>query len=115
MNQSIAEDRLKSFAEFRPYYVREHAHPFNRAFHFAGSTLGLVCMIATLVMGNFWFIPLGLVIGYGFAWTGHFFVERNSPATFKYPLWSLRADWKMWLLMLVGRMGPEVRRATTHV
>ena len=112
MNQSIAADRHKSFAEFWPYYVREHGHPVNRALHFAGSTLGLVCMIATLVMGNFWFIPLGLVIGYGFAWTGHFFIERNRPATFKYPLWSFRADWKMWSLMLVGRMEPEVRRVT---
>jgi len=112
MNQSIVEDRLKSFAEFWPYYVREHAHPVNRALHFAGSTLGLVCLSATLVMGNFWFIPLGLAIGYGFAWTGHFFIEHNRPATFKYPLWSLCADWKMWSLMLVGRMGPEVHRVT---
>lgn len=114
MNHTIAEDRLKSFAEFWPYYVREHANPVNRALHFAGSTLGLVCLIATLVTGNFWFILLGLVIGYGFAWTGHFFIERNRPATFKYPLWSLRADWKMWSLMLAGQMEPEVRRATTH-
>ncbi|MEP7340211.1 MAG: DUF962 domain-containing protein [Acidobacteriota bacterium] len=115
MTQSTDEDHLKSFAEFWPYYVREHAHPVNRALHFVGNTLGLVCLVETMVTGDFWFIPLGLVIGYGFAWTGHFLIERNRPATFKYPTWSFCADWKMWALMLVGRMEPEVRRATTFV
>ncbi len=105
------QERIKSFAEFWPYYVREHSTPGCRRLHFVGSTLGLVCLIATLVMANLWFIPLGLVIGYGFAWTGHFLIEHNKPATFQYPLWSFMSDWKMWALMLTGRMQPEVERA----
>lgn len=62
--------------------------------------------------GNLWFIPLGLVLGYGFAWTGHFFIEHNKLTTFQYPLWSFKADWKMWFLMLTRRMQMEVERAT---
>ncbi len=112
MVQSNPVPRLKSFEEFWPFYVREHSHPTNRTLHFIGSTLGLVCLMVLLGTGVLWFFPLGLVIGYGFAWVGHFFIERNKPASFKYPLWSFRADWKMWALILIGRMEPEVRRAT---
>lgn len=112
MVQSNPVPRLKSFEEFWPFYVREHSHPTNRTLHFIGSTFGLVCLMILLGTGVLWFFPLGLVIGYGFAWVGHFFIERNKPASFKYPLWSFRADWKMWALILVGRMEPEVRRAT---
>jgi hypothetical protein len=113
MNQPIVrtQNRLKSFEEFWPFYVREHSQATNRVVHFIGSTLGLVCLIETFVTGSLWLIPLGLFIGYGFAWFGHFFIERNKPASFKYPLWSFRADWKMWSLMLFGRMESEVRRA----
>ena len=98
------EDRIKNFEEFWPYYVREHRAAGCRLLHFIGSALGLVCLVSTFVTGNLWFIPLGLALGYGFAWIGHFFVERNKPATFQYPLWSFRADWRMWRLMLLGRM-----------
>ncbi len=108
MNQ---EDRIKSFEEFWPYYVREHSTRGCRLLHFAGSTLGLACLISTFVTGNLWLLLLGLVLGYGFAWTGHFFIEHNKPATFQYPFWSFRADWKMWGLMLIGRMQTEVERA----
>jgi hypothetical protein len=68
-------------------------------------------LFAALATLNWLFIPPGLVIGYGCAWVGHFFIESNKPASFNYPLWSLRADWKMWALMLVGRMNLEVQRA----
>lgn len=112
MVQSNPVPRLKSFEEFWPFYVREHSHPTNRTLHFIGSTLGLVCLMILLGTGVLWFFPLGLVIGYGFAWVGHFFIERNKPASFKYPLWSFRADWKMWALILIGQMEQEVRRAT---
>lgn len=119
MNQSSVRDaaeqdmsRLKNFEEFWLFYVREHSQPVNRILHFLGSTLGLVCLVETFITGNVWLIPAGLVVGYGFAWIGHFFIERNKPASFKYPLWSFRGDWKMWSLMLTGRMEREIRRAT---
>jgi hypothetical protein len=106
------QNPLKSFEEFWPFYVREHSQLANRVVHFIGSSLGLICLIETFLTGNLWLILVGLFIGYGFAWFGHFSIERNKPASFKYPLWSFRADWKMWSLMLIGRMEPEVRRGT---
>jgi hypothetical protein len=102
--------RPRSFAEFWPFYVSEHRQPLNRALHFIGSTGALFCLLATLATGQWLLIPAGLVIGYGCAWTGHFFVEHNKPASFKYPLWSFIADWKMWSLMLTGKMNGEVQR-----
>jgi hypothetical protein len=103
-------DQIKNFEDFWPYYVQEHRAAGCRLLHFIGSALGLVCLASTFVTGNLWFILLGLMSGYGFAWVGHFFVERNKPATFQYPLWSFRADWRMWRLMLLGRMCEEVER-----
>lgn len=106
----MSEPRYQSFAEFWPYYVREHSHPGCRVLHFIGSTLALV-VLAAAALYNPWLLPLALVIGYGFAWVGHFVLEKNRPATFKYPLWSFIGDWKMWFLMLTGRMSAEVERA----
>src|SRR5262245_5046478 len=104
------EDRINTFEEFWPYYVREHSTAGCRLLHFIGSTLGVICLVSTFITGNLWLIPLGLALGYGFAWTGHFFVEHNKPATFQYPLWSFRADWRMWRIMLLGRMCEEIGR-----
>jgi hypothetical protein len=103
-------DRIKNFDEFWPYYVREHSTAGCRLLHFIGSTLGVICLISTLITGNLWFIALGLMFGYGFAWSGHFFVEHNKPATFQYPFWSFLADWKMWRIMLLGGMRAEIER-----
>ena len=104
-------DRIKTFEQFWLFYVREHSTPGCRLLHFIGSSAGLVCLIATLITGNLWLILLGILIGYAFAWIGHFFIEHNKPATFKYPLWSFISDWKMWGMMITGRMGAEVKRA----
>jgi hypothetical protein len=106
-------DRIKTFEQFWLFYVREHSTLGCRLLHFVGSSAGLVCLIATFITGNLWLIPLGLLIGYGFAWIGHFFIEHNKPATFQYPLWSFISDWKMWALMITGRMGTELKRASS--
>jgi hypothetical protein len=111
MNQS---DRIKSFEQFWLFYVREHSTRGCRLLHFIGSSAGLICLLATIITGNLWLIPLGFIIGYAFAWIGHFFIEHNQPATFQYPLWSFISDWKMWTLMISGRMGEEVRRSIIH-
>lgn len=104
------DQRIQSFEEFWPLYVREHKLASNRALHFVGSSLVLI-VVGFIIYSGQWLLLLALpIVGYGFAWTGHFFVEKNRPASFSYPLWSLIADWKMWGLMLVGRMGAEVDR-----
>lgn len=103
---------MKSFAEFWPFYVREHAKPLTRTLHFIGSTLGPVAAFGTYAATgsahSFWLWPL---VGYGFAWIGHFGVEKNRPATFTHPLWSLMGDYVMVWKMATGRMDAEVSKA----
>lgn len=106
----MPESRFQTFAEFWPYYVREHSVPACRALHFVGSTLALAALALAILHNPWWFAAVP-IIGYGFAWIGHFAIEKNRPATFQYPLWSLAADWKMWALMLTGRMAAEVAKA----
>ena len=103
--------RLGSFAEFWPYYLREHARPGTRALHYAGTSLVVAIAIGAAVTGRWWLLTALPVAGYGFAWAAHAIVERNRPATFTYPLWSLAADFKMWALWLIGRLGRELEQA----
>jgi hypothetical protein len=103
---------ITTFREFWDFYVTEHRHPLNRALHFVGSSAGLVTAACALATGQWWLLPVGPVIGYVFAWIGHFAVERNRPATFKYPLWSFAADWVMWFKILTRSMEAELVRLT---
>lgn len=103
-------DRIQSFAEFWPFYLSEHRLPACRLLHFVGSTAALAVLAAAIYFRNPWLLLLALLVGYGFAWVGHFGIEKNRPASFKYPLWSFAADWKMWFLMLTGRLGAELSR-----
>lgn len=106
----MSDQRIQTFAEFWPFYVREHSVPACRALHFIGSSLALA-VLAGAILYSPWLLLAAPFVGYGFAWVGHFFIERNKPASFKYPLWSFVADWKMWALMLAGRMGEEVKKS----
>ena len=103
--------RPSSYEEFWPFYVSQHMNPVCRALHFVGTALVIVCLgAAVLLVSRAWFLASPLA-GYGFAWVGHFFFERNRPATFTYPLWSLRGDFRMYRLVLLGRMRRELERA----
>ncbi|HEY4884779.1 MAG TPA: DUF962 domain-containing protein [Myxococcales bacterium] len=102
---------MQTFAEFWPFYLREHSRLATRALHFAGTTLSLLLIVSAAALRSGRLVLMALVCGYAFAWAGHFFVEHNRPATFKHPLWSFAADWKMWALALTGRLGPELERA----
>ena len=93
---------VTTFEEFYPLYLQEHKNRTNRRLHFMGSTLGLLFFITMISIGKLMFLPLGLVIGYAFAWVGHFFFEKNKPATFQRPLWSFMGDWVMWKDILTG-------------
>lgn len=101
---SQPHERFNSFAEFYPYYLQEHSNPICRRLHYLGSLLILVVLGYTLISQQWaWLLALP-VIGYGFAWVGHFIFERNRPATFQYPLYSLMGDWVMFKDALTGRI-----------
>jgi hypothetical protein len=102
--------RFQSYEEFWPFYVREHSNATCRALHFIGTTLALACLIAGITYSLRWLIAAPIA-GYLFAWIGHFVFEKNRPATFQHPLWSLRGDLRMWRYMLTGRMRSELARS----
>lgn len=100
--------KFASFNEFYPYYLGEHSNPVCRALHYVGSTLALIIVLYSIISANYFGILAGLVVGYGFAWTGHFFFEHNKPATFQYPLWSFMGDWVMLKDFLSGKFRDSV-------
>ena len=104
--------RLHStFAEFWPFYLREHSKASTRALHYVGTSLVVLIAIGVVVTGRWMGLIALPLAGYAFAWVAHFGVEKNRPATFTYPLWSLAADFKMWALWLTGRLRGELVRA----
>lgn len=103
--------RITTYREFWPFYLGEHARPETRVFHFAGTALSTLFLILAAVTLNAWFLAGAVVAGYGPAWIAHFFVEKNQPATFKYPLWSLASDYRMTWTWLTGALGRELEKA----
>lgn len=103
--------QYQSFAQFWPFYLREHSKARTRALHYVGTSLVVAIAAVAAVTGSWWWLLAIPLAGYGFAWLAHYAVEKNRPATFTYPLWSLAADFKMWWLWLTGRLGKELERA----
>jgi len=94
----------RTFREFYPFYLSEHANRISRRLHFAGTSIAVVLLIAAVLLRSGWPAVAALVQGYAFAWVGHFFFEHNRPATFKYPRLSLMGDWRLWWEMLTGKL-----------
>ncbi|MCA1589523.1 MAG: DUF962 domain-containing protein [Acidobacteria bacterium] len=101
---------ITNYSEFWDFYVQEHCKPLTRMLHFGGTSLGILLLVWFIASGRWYFFPLFFIVGYAFAWFAHFVVEKNRPATFKYPLWSFISDFKMMWFMLTGRMNAEVER-----
>lgn len=97
--------------DFWTFYLNEHAHPTNRAMHLAGTSLAAAFLVLAVVLLNPWLLLPALLVGYAFAWIGHFAFEKNRPATFRHPWRSLASDWKMWGLWLTGRLGRHLEAA----
>ncbi|MDF2487741.1 MAG: hypothetical protein K0S77_363 [Pseudomonas sp.] len=96
--------QYRSFAEFYPYYLGEHSNPTCRRLHFVGTSL-VIALLAYSIASASWLLLLALpVVGYGFAWIGHFFFEKNRPATFTHPLYSLIGDFAMFRDILLGKV-----------
>lgn len=96
--------RFASFREFYPFYLSEHSNRTSRRLHFIGSWGVLLLVALAIWRANPWWLLAALVCGYGFAWVGHFFFEKNRPATFKYPVYSFMGDWVMFKDIITGRI-----------
>ena len=101
--------KLETFDDFWLFYLHEHSNFTNRVLHFIGSAIALGWLGYAIYARNAWFVLAALVSGYAFAWIGHFFVEKNRPATFTYPLWSLRGDVTLFFEVCLGKRGLDSR------
>jgi hypothetical protein len=110
MNRRSPE-RIATYGEFWLHYLREHAKPATRAFHYVGTAGALILLFCTVAVGQAWFLIGMPVVGYGLAWSSHLFIEHNRPATFRHPMWSLISDVRMLGLGATGWLGPELDRA----
>lgn len=98
-------DHFRTYDEFFAFYLHQHRNPANRYLHAAGTSLGIVTVIVALALRHPWWALLWLPIAYGCAWTGHFLLEKNRPATFGHPWWSFLSDFRMLWLMCTGKLG----------
>ncbi len=103
-NSPRNSEGFQSFKAFYPYYLAEHSDVNCRRLHFIGTGLIVALWVWVFATANWWWLLLTPVLGYGFAWVGHFFFEKNKPATFKHPVYSLMGDWVMFFDMLRGKV-----------
>jgi hypothetical protein len=104
------DEKFESFDEFWPHYLAEHSDPTNRLLHAIGTSAALVTAAIGVAKKNPKLIALAPLLGYGPAWVGHFLVEKNRPASFQHPLWSLRGDLKMLRLIVGDQIDEEMLR-----
>jgi hypothetical protein len=104
-------EQINTYAEFWPYYLRQHARPATRALHYAATLSGLLVLVVALAFRLWLLVPAVPIVGYAFAWASHFAIEGNRPATFRYPFWSLISDFRMLVLFLAGGLRSELERA----
>jgi hypothetical protein len=106
----MSEKHFGSFAEFWPHYVRAHSNKTNRQLHFLGITLAVACAAGGVFTRRPLLVLAAPIVGYGLSWVGHYVFEKNTPATFEHPVWSLKADFVMWTKIANGTMDAEVER-----
>lgn len=106
----MAEKKFKSLKEFYPFYLSEHTNTTSRVLHFVGTGLVVLAFLAGFLFHNWRFFLLMPLVGYSFAWVGHFFFEKNKPATFQYPGYSLASDFILFYDLLTGKQSFVVKK-----
>ena len=96
--------KFNSFKEFYPFYLSEHSKKITKILHAVGSLLVLSILFYSIITKDFIKLAYTPIVGYGFAWIGHFVFEKNKPATFQYPLYSFIGDWVMLKAILTGKI-----------
>ncbi len=99
-----------TYDAFWLHYLAQHRRPGTRLLHYAGTSAGLTLLILAAALGDWRLLVAAPLVGYAFAWIGHFGLEGNKPATFGHPVWSLVSDVRMLGLAAAGRLGTELRR-----
>ena len=107
------ETNITSFQEFYPFYLSQHTNKICRLLHVIGTTVVLSLTLTSILYLNPALLILVPIAGYGFAWVGHFFFEKNKPATFKYPWWSLKSDFKMYFDILSNKLSLDASKDKT--
>ena len=103
--------KIQTYREFWPYYLAEHSRAATRAAHLAGTSATILLLVISALTQNAWLLFVAILAGYFPAWLAHFIFEKNRPATFRYPLWSLISDFRMAGTWLVGDLHNELKRA----
>ena len=101
---------ITTYAEFWPFYLGEHSKPATRAWHYVGTLTFIALLVYAVTTAAWWLIAAGIIAAYAFAWLSHLAIERNRPATFTYPVWSLISDFRMLGCFLTGRIGGELEK-----
>jgi len=99
-----------TYDAFWLHYLAQHRRPGTRLLHYAGTSMGVTLLILAAALGDWRLLVAAPIIGYAFAWIGHFGLEGNKPATFGHPVWSFVSDFRMLGLAAAGRLGTELRR-----
>jgi hypothetical protein len=102
---------IDTYQQFWLFYLREHHKLWTRRWHIAGTLFATTCIVAAIVLANPWLLLAAAIAGYGPAWIAHFVIQRNQPATWRYPLWSLASDFRMTFAWLSGNLTRELRKA----
>ena len=103
-NTEVTKTREKQQQKFYDFYLEEHQNMACRRLHFAGSSFGLLGLAKSIKTRSPKPLLKGIAAGYGCAWVGHFFFEKNKPASFKFPLQSFVSDFRMYTDVLRGNL-----------
>ena len=109
-NRDLIKTVSPTNQKFYDFYLDEHQNMACRRLHFAGSSFGLLGLAKSVKTRSPKPLLKGVAAGYACAWVGHFFFEKNKPASFKFPLKSFASDFRMYTDVLRGNLSLKDRK-----